>query len=189
MVLINYAQQTVNLKIVYWGPAESGKTSNLKYICQNISSSLRSDLSSIEGEGQQTLLFDHMSLNAGEIKGFNTTLNLFSTAGKNNISEFKDIVLKDADGIIFVADSQTERLQENIQSFEELEVFLSGQERKIPVIIQYNKRDLGNAASLEELEKFLNKRNYPAYEVSASKGSGVFACLKSISNLILTNLQ
>jgi mutual gliding-motility protein MglA len=189
MVLINYSQQTVTLKIVYWGPSKSGKTANLKYICENVSPSLRSELTVLEGEVNQTVLFDYMSINAGSIKGFKTTLNLFGAAADPQNSVFNDIVMQDADGIIFVADTQKERMFENLKSLEELENLIAGQNKKIPVIIQYNKRDLENALSLDEMEKLLNKRNYPAFEASVSKGTGIFACLKSISNLILTDLQ
>ncbi|MFA6988703.1 MAG: ADP-ribosylation factor-like protein [Candidatus Gastranaerophilaceae bacterium] len=189
MVLINYAQQTVTLKIVYWGPYKSGKTANLKYLCENISPMLRSELTVLEGEISQTLLFDYMNIDAGNIKGFKTILNLFGAAADPKSIVFNDIVLKDADGIIFVADTQKERMLENLKSLEELENLIVGQNKKIPVIIQYNKRDLENTLSLDEMEKILNKKNYPAFEASVLKGIGVFACLKNISNLILTDLQ
>lgn len=189
MVLINYAQQTVTFKIVYWGPSQGGKTANLKYICENVSPSLRSELTLLEGKAHQTSLFDYMSLDAGDVKGFKTTLNLFGAAIDPKSSIFKDLMIKDADGIIFVADSQKEKMLENTKSLEELENLISLQKKKIPIIIQYNKRDLENAVSLEELEKILNKKSYPAFESSVQNGTGVFACLKTIVNLILTDLQ
>lgn len=189
MVLINYAQQTVTLKIVYWGPSQGGKTANLKYICENVSSSLRSDLTVIEGDANQTLLFDYMSIDAGDIKGFKTTLNLFGAPVDPKHLVFNDIVIKDADGVIFVADTQPDKIEDNIQSLEALESLIAVQKKKIPVIIQYNKRDLDDLISLDEIEKLLNKKNYPSFEASVKKGTGVFACLKNIANLILTDLQ
>ena len=188
MVLINYAQQTVTLKIVYWGPYKSGKTANLKYICENISPELRSELTILEGEINQTVLFDYMSVNAGNIKGFKTILNLFGSAGDPKSNIFNDIVLKEVDGIIFVADTQKDRLSDNLKSLEELENLVMGRNKKIPIILQYNKRDLENVLSQDELEKLLNKKKYHAIQASDLKDTGDFACLKSISNLVLTDL-
>lgn len=192
MVLINYAENTVQCKIVYYGPEQSGKTTNLKYIYDNIDASLRSELTSIEGEQNNTLFFDFMSVDLGEVKGFKTKYSLYSVPGQKELEAMRKIVLNGVDGIIFVVDSRVDKLNENVESLKALEKTLIDQGislDSIPLVFQYNKRDTENTMPLDELEKALNKNLNPCYEAVAIKGTGVFATLKAISNRILTSLQ
>jgi small GTP-binding protein len=192
MVLINYANNTVNCKIVYYGPGESGKTTNLKYIYEQLGASVRSEMTSLEGLNERTVFFDFLSLDLGEVKGFNTRFSLYTSPGQQECNAARKLILNGVDGIIFVADSQKEKLEENLESLKNLEENLKSYGLSIdnmPIVLQYNKRDLENSADLEDLEKELNPNSHPSFETVASGGTGVFACLKTVSSLILTGLQ
>ncbi len=192
MVLVNYAEKKLTCKIVYYGSGESGKTSNLLYIYNTLDSAIRSDMTCLEGLNERTLFFDFLSINLGDIKGFNTTFSLYTTPGQMEYNAARKIILNGVDGIIFVADSSVEKREENIRSFNNMmenfkEFNLSTE--NIPVVLQYNKRDLPGVLSYEELENDLNKAGFPSFEAVAIEGRGVFAALKSVSNTILANLQ
>lgn len=192
MVLINYSDHRINCKIVYYGPEESGKTTNIDHIYNQLDSSIRSEIVSLEGLNERTLFFDFLSLDLGEVKGFKTIFSLYSVPGQAELNAARKILLNGVDGIIFVADSSPHKLSENINSLNNLSENLKAyglSSDNIPIIIQYNKRDLEDIMPLESLEKELNKNLYPSYEAIAIDGTGVFACLKSITNLILTGLQ
>lgn len=192
MVLVNYANHTVNCKIVYYGPEEGGKTSNLKYIYSQLDPSIRTELTSLEGDNERTVFFDFMSLDLGDVKGFNTRFSLYSAPGQKEHNAARSLVLNGADGVIFVADSRKSKLQENLDSFKNLEENLAElglSFREVPVIFQYNKRDIDDIVSLEEMEEKLNVKKHQSFESVATSGTGIFASLKAISNLILTNLQ
>ena len=192
MVLVNYADRRVNCKIVYYGAGESGKTTNVTYIYNQLDPAIRSELTCLEGINERTLFFDFLSVDLGEVKGFKTSFSLYSAPGQKEFSAARKLILNGVDGIIFVADSRFEKRDENIESFndlkENLRIYGLSLER-IPLVIQYNKRDLDNVLSVETLEKDLNRDGWPSLEAVAKEGSSVFASLKSLSNLILTSLQ
>lgn len=192
MVLVNYADRKVNCKIVYYGAGESGKTTNLNYIYNQLDSAIRSEITSLEGLNERTLFFDFLSIDLGEVKGFKTSFSLYSAPGQKAYNAARKLILNGVDGIIFVVDSRTDKKDENIESLnnlsENLETYNLSLDN-IPIVFQYNKRDLDSIASIENLEKYLNKEGHPSFEAVATEGSGVFATLKSVSNLILSSLQ
>ncbi len=192
MVLVNYADRKVNCKIVYCGTGEGGKTTNLGYIYSKLDPSIRSDMTKLAGVNERTLFFDFLSINLGEVKGFTTSFSLYTAPGQKQYAAARKLILNGIDGIIFVADSRADKRQENIESLkdlvEDLKVYNLTLEN-VPIVFQYNKRDENNILSLETLENDLNKLGYPSFEAVATNGSGVFATLKSISNLILSGLQ
>jgi len=192
VVLVNYADRKLTCKIVYYGTGESGKTSNLTYIHNTLDSAIRSNMMCLEGLNERTLFFDFLSVNLGDVKGFNTTFSLYTTPGQMEYNAARKIILNGVDGVIFVADSSVDKREDNIISFRNMinnfkEYNLLTE--NVPVILQYNKRDLPNILSFEELENDLNKVGFPSYEAVAIEGRGVFAALKSVSNAILENLQ
>lgn len=192
MVLVNYADRKLTCKIVYYGTGESGKTSNLTYIHNTLDSAIRSNMTCLEGLNERTLFFDFLSVNLGNVKGFNTTFSLYTTPGQMEYNAARKIILNGVDGVIFVADSSAKRREENIISFNNMiENFKEYNliPENVPIILQYNKRDLDNILSFEELENDLNQAGFPSYEAVAIEGRGVFAALKSVSNAILENLQ
>lgn len=192
MVFVNYADRKVICKIVYCGAGESGKTTNLNYIYNKIDTAIKSEMTSLEGLNERTLFFDFLSIDLGKIKGFDTSFSLYTAPGQAQYNAARKLILNSVDGIIFVADSRVEKRQENIDSLNNLIDNLKSYGLSfdtIPIIIQYNKRDLPNILSLDVLEKDLNKEGFLSFETVASDGTGVFASLKSISNHILTSLQ
>ena len=192
MVLVNYADRKLTCKVVYYGTGESGKTSNLIYIYNTLDSTIRSEMTCLEGLNERTLFFDFLSINLGDVKGFNTTFSLYTSPGQMQYNAARKIILNGVDGIIFVANSSRDERENNIQSFNNMIQNLKEYNlnlNNIPIILQYNKRDLDNILSFEELEKDINQAGYPSFEAVAVQGQGVFATLKAISNSILANLQ
>jgi len=192
VVFVNYADHKVNCKIVYCGAGESGKTTNLIYIYNKLDSAIRSEMTSLEGLNERTLFFDFLSINLGEIRGFSTSFSLYTAPGQKQYNAARRLILNGVDGIIFVADSRAEKREENILSLEDLSENLKEYNLsfdKVPIIFQYNKRDEANVLSIETLEKDLNKTGAPSFESVATDGSGVFASLKAVSNLVLASLQ
>jgi len=192
VVLVNYADRKVNCKIVYCGTGESGKTTNLTYIYKQLDSKIRGEMTSLEGLNERTLFFDFLSIDLGELRGFNTSFSLYTAPGQKEYNAARKLILNGVDGIIFVADSRIEKKEENIESYNNLIENLKDYNLSIdniPIVFQYNKRDESNILSLEDLEKDLNKEDFPSFEAIAKNGSGVFATLKAISNLILSSLQ
>lgn len=192
MVLVNYADRKLTCKIVYYGTGESGKTSNLIYIHNTLDSSIRSDMTCLEGLNERTLFFDFLSVNLGDVKGFNTTFSLYTTPGQMEYNAARKIILNGVDGIIFVADSSPDKREENIASFNNMMSNLKEFNllpENIPIVLQYNKRDLPKVLEFEQLENDLNKAGFPSFEAVATEGRGVFATLKSVSNSIIKNLQ
>ena len=192
MVLVNYADRKVNCKIVYCGTGESGKTTNLAYIYNKLDPTIRSDMTKLEGLNERTMFFDFLSISLGEIKGFAMSFNLYTAPGQKEYAAARKLILNGVDGIIFVADSRTEKRQENIDSLNDLIENLAVYDLSLdnlPIVFQYNKRDAYDILSLETLEKDLNKDSHPSFEAVATDGSGVFASLKSVSNLVLSSLQ
>ena len=192
MSFINYMAREINCKIVYYGPGLCGKTTNLQYIYERTNPEAKGKMISLATETERTLFFDFLTLSLGEIRGFKTRFHLYTVPGQVFYDASRKLILKGVDGVIFVADSQLERLEANEESVENLKTNLAEQGyslEKIPYVIQYNKRDLPNAAPLEELQNLLNPKGIPYYEAVAPKGDGVYETLKAIAKLILTELK
>lgn len=192
MVQINFALREVNCKIVYYGPGLSGKTTNLEMIRQKVPSANRGELTSIATEGDRTLFFDFMPLDLGKVAGMTTRLQLYTVPGQVYYNATRKLVLQGADGIVFVADSQQDKMEENLESLNNLEENLKEhgvQLSKTPCVMQYNKRDLPNIIPVEELETKLNRYEWPYFESSAITGEGVFPTLKKLAGMVLENLN
>jgi len=192
MSFINYSSREINCKIVYYGPGLCGKTTNLQFIYKKTNPQAKGKMISLATETERTLFFDFLPLALGEIRGFKTRFHLYTVPGQVFYDASRKLILKGVDGVVFVADSQVERMEANIESMENLAINL--QEHgydisKVPFVIQYNKRDLPNAAPLEELKRLLNPRNVPDFECCANSGEGVFETLKAVSKLVLTELK
>jgi mutual gliding-motility protein MglA len=192
MSFINYSSREINCKIVYYGPGLCGKTTNLQYIYKKTSPEAKGKMISLATETERTLFFDFLPLSLGEIRGFKTRFHLYTVPGQVFYDASRKLILKGVDGVVFVADSQVERMEANIESLQNLKDNLSEQGydfAKIPLVIQYNKRDLPNAAPTEELRNLLNTASVPDFEGVAFKGDGVFETLKAIAKLVLTELK
>jgi len=192
MSFINYSSREINCKIVYYGPGLCGKTTNLQYIYANTNQNAKGKMISLATETERTLFFDFLPLSLGEIRGFKTRFHLYTVPGQVFYDASRKLILKGVDGVVFVADSQVERTEANVESVENLRTNLAEQGYdldKIPYVIQYNKRDLSNAAPLDELRGLLNPRGAPDFEAVAPKGDGVYDTLKAIARLILTELK
>ena len=192
MSFINYAAREINCKLVYYGPGLCGKTTNLQQIYARVDPATRGKLISLATESERTLFFDFLPLDLGTIRGFKTRFHLYTVPGQVFYDASRKLILKGADGIVFVADSQVERMEANIESLENLEENLVEQGHTLttlPHIFQYNKRDLPNVVPVADLQSTLNERNTPWFEASAAKGTGVFETLKGAAKLILTDLK
>src|SRR5204862_2149167 len=192
MSFINYSSREINCKIVYYGPGLCGKTTNLQYIYANTNQQAKGKMISLATETERTLFFDFLPLSLGEIRGFKTRFHLYTVPGQVFYDASRKLILKGVDGVIFVADSQMERLEANQESVENLRTNLAEQGyslEKIPYVIQYNKRDLPNVGTVEELRQVLNPASVPDYEAVARTGIGVFDTLKAVSKLVLTELK
>ena len=192
MSLVNYASREINCKIVYYGPGLCGKTTNLQYVYAKTSPEAKGKMISLATETERTLFFDFLPLSLGEIRGFKTRFHLYTVPGQVFYDASRKLILKGVDGVVFVADSQIERMDANVESLENLKVNLAEQGlplEKLPFVVQFNKRDLPNAASKEELHNLLNPRNVPEFEAVAPTGVGVFDTLKMTAKLVLTELR
>jgi signal recognition particle receptor subunit beta len=192
MSFINYSSREINCKIVFYGPGLCGKTTNLQWIYKKTNPDSKGKMISLATETERTLFFDFLPLALGEIRGFKTRFHLYTVPGQVFYDASRKLILKGVDGVVFVADSQLERMEANIESIENLRLNLSEQGYdldKIPFIIQYNKRDLPNVVSLEEMKKALNPRGVPDYEAVAMDGTGVFDTLKAIAKLVIMELK
>src|SRR3989449_11307248 len=192
MTFINYAAREINCKFVYSGPGLCGKTTNIQYIYNKTTPAAKGKLISLATETDRTLFFDFMPLELGTIQGFKTRFHLYTVPGQVFYDASRKLILKGVDGVVFVADSQIERTEANVESVENLRTNLGEQGYdldKIPYVIQYNKRDLPNAAPLDELQNLLNPKGVPHFEAVAPKGEGVYETLKAIAKLILTELK
>jgi hypothetical protein len=189
---INWALQEINLKIVYYGPGMSGKTTNLEYIHSKLDPSLTSELVTLKTKEDRTIFFDFMQIEVGKIKGKKPKFNLYTVPGQVYYASSRKIILNGVDGIVFVADSQKDRMEGNIETLLDLEQNLMEMGfslEEFPWVIQYNKRDLPNAEDIEVLQKKLNFFNVPHFESVAIKGQGVFDTLKAIINLTVQHVQ
>ncbi|WP_136524096.1 GTP-binding protein [Geomonas ferrireducens] len=192
MSFINYASREINCKIVYYGPGLCGKTTNLQYVYQKTAADAKGKMISLATETERTLFFDFLPLALGEIRGFKTRFHLYTVPGQVFYDASRKLILKGVDGVVFVADSQEERMDANIESVENLRINLIEQGYdldKIPYVVQYNKRDLPNVVSVEELRRELNPTGVPEFEACATTGEGVFETLKAIAKLILFDLK
>ena len=191
MVLFNYATKEITAKIVYYGPGLCGKTTNLQFIYESLPSNNKSKMLSLSTKTDRTLFFDFLPLDLGKIRGMRTKLQLYTVPGQVYYNSTRQLVLKGADGVVFVADSQDYALDANLESLQNLEDNLKRQGMKIrelPIVIQYNKRDLPNAMPIAKLEKDLNKLKAPYHESVATKGMGVEETLNGVTQLVLANL-
>jgi signal recognition particle receptor subunit beta len=192
MSFINYSSREINCKIVYYGPGLCGKTTNLQYIYNKTNPETKGKLISLSTETDRTLFFDFLPLSLGEIRGFKTRFHLYTVPGQVFYDASRKLILKGVDGVIFVADSQIERTEANIESVENLRTNLAEQGydlEKLPYVMQYNKRDLPNVAALDELRQLLNPTGQPEFEAVARTGVGVFDTLKAAAKLVLTELR
>jgi hypothetical protein len=192
MVQINFARREVNCKLVFYGPGLSGKTTNLEIIHKKVPDTARGNLTSIATEQDRTLFFDFMPLDLGQVAGMKTKLFLYTVPGQVYYDSTRKLVLQGADGVAFIADSDPNRMNDNIESFKNLEKNLKDygvDMRKIPLVIQYNKRDLPGALSVQELNAKLNWVGAPVFEAVAVKGEGVMQTLKGISKLVVDRLN
>ncbi len=189
---INFALKEVNCKIVYYGPGLSGKTTNLEVIHAKAPVTNRGELTSIATEGDRTLFFDFLPLNLGNVAGMKTKFQLYTVPGQVFYNSTRKLVLQGVDGVVFVADSRRGKLEENIESLENLRENMAEYGLTLqttPFIIQYNKRDLADIHTVEELDKALNTVNAPTVEASALTGEGVFPTLKKLAGMVLENLN
>jgi len=192
MTFINYAAREINCKIVYYGPGLCGKTTNLQYIYDRTNPAAKGKLISLATETDRTLFFDFLPLDLGTVRGFKTRFHLYTVPGQVFYDASRKLILKGVDGVIFVADSQLERMEANVESVENLRLNLQEQGYdldKLPYVIQYNKRDLPNVAPLHEMRALLNPTNVPDFEAVAPIGTGVFDTLKATAKLVLIELR
>jgi signal recognition particle receptor subunit beta len=191
-MFVNWALQEVNLKIVYYGPGLSGKTTNLEFIYHKLDPSLRGDLITLKTREERTLYFDFLQLEVGRIKGMKPKFNLYTIPGQVYYSYSRKIILRGVDGIVFVADSQPDRMTENLDSLMDLEQNLISDGHTLqsfPWVLQYNKRDLPRVLPVNELNARLNFHGVPALEAVASRGIGVLETLKSAIHGVVGRVQ
>jgi len=191
MTFINYASREINCKIVYYGPGLCGKTTNLQHIYDKTNPGAKGKLISLATETDRTLFFDFLPLELGTVRGFKTRFHLYTVPGQVFYDASRKLILKGVDGVIFVADSQVERMDANVESLENLTTNLKAQGYDLATmayVLQLNKRDLPNVAPVEEMKKILVKKNEPVIEAVAATGQGVFETLKGVAKLVLAEL-
>jgi len=189
---INYATKEINCKVIYYGPGLGGKTTNIQYIYENTQQEHRGKLVTLSTENERTLFFDFLPLSVGDVRGYQTRFHLYSIPGQTFYEVSRQFILKGVDGIVFVADSQPERMEANIESFESLEKSLDSQGYdlgKLPFVFQYNKRDMPGAVSIKELEATFNPMKRQYFEAVANRGKGVMETLQCISQLVIKELK
>ena len=192
MSFINYSAKEINCKIVYYGPGLCGKTTNLQYIYNRTNPNARGKMISLATETERTLFFDFLPLALGEIRGFKTRFHLYTTPGQVFYDASRKLILKGVDGVVFVVDSQIDRMEANLESLENLEDNLIEQGydlATLPFVLQYNKRDLANILAVDELKEMFNPTGVPEFEAQASSGEGVFDTLKGIARKVLIELK
>lgn len=192
MSFINYSSKEINCKIVYYGPGLCGKTANLQFIYKKTAPDKKGKLISLATETERTLFFDFLPLALGDIKGFKVRFHLYTVPGQVFYAASRKLILKGCDGIIFVADSQVERAEANVESFDDLRFNLEEHGFDLdtmPLTMQYNKRDLPNVVPSEEMDTMLNKRNVPWFDCVAVTGTGVFETLKAAARQVILELK
>ena len=191
MTFINYASREINCKIVYYGPGLCGKTTNLQWIYDKTNPNAKGKLISLATETDRTLFFDFLPLELGTVRGFKTRFHLYTVPGQVFYDASRKLILKGVDGVIFVADSQVERMDANVESIDNLQINLKAQGYDllaIPFVLQLNKRDLPNVVPVDEMVRELRKKGEPVFEAIAPKGVGVFETLKGVAKLVLSEL-
>ena len=192
MSFVNSVSKEVNCKIVYVGTGLSGKTTNVQYIYENTQTERAGKLVSLSTENERTPFFDFLPLSVGEVRGYKTRFHLYTIPGQTFYEASRDFILKGVDGVVFVVDSAPERMEANLDAWENFQQSLERQGydmARIPLIFQYNKRDLPNAASIEELENTFNLMKRPHFEAVANRGEGVMLTLESISQMVMDALR
>ncbi len=192
MALLNYQKKEINAKIVYYGPGLSGKTTNIQFIYKKLKPEHKGKLMTLATQTDRTLFFDFLPVELGEIKGLKTRFQIYTVPGQVYYNATRKLVLKNVDGIVFVADSQRKMLNDNIESLKNLEDnlrFYNRNLKDIPIVFQYNKRDLPDILSIDELQQALNKYNFPYFEAVAHTGQGVLQTLTTVSKLVLQKLR
>jgi hypothetical protein len=192
MSFVNYSSREINCKLVYYGPGLCGKTTNLQYIYAKTAPDAKGKMISLATETERTLFFDFLPLALGDIRGFKTRFHLYTVPGQVFYDASRKLILKGVDGVVFVADSQIERMEANIESLDNLQTNLAEQGydlSKMPFVVQYNKRDLPNAAPMSQLRPVINPTDVPEFEAVAPTGVGVFDTLKAVAKLVLTELK
>ncbi len=193
MSLVNFTAREITCKIVYYGPGRSGKTTNLQYVFGRVPESRRGRMVSLATHGDRTLFFDFLPIELGSISGFTTRFQLYTVPGQSYYNATRKLVLQGADGVVFVADSQARRFDDNLESMQNLQENLLDQGvdiRQLPVVLQYNKQDLPADLVLTpaEMDDVLNFRAVQSFGADALHGSGVFETLKGVSELVLRRL-
>jgi mutual gliding-motility protein MglA len=192
LTFINYVAREINCKIVYYGPGLGGKTTNLQYIYQITSTENKGKLISLATETERTLFFDFLPIDLGQIRGFRTRFHLYTVPGQVFYDSSRKLILKGVDGVVFVADSQEERMDANLESVSNLAENLKEQGfdlAKIPYVLQLNKRDLAGAMPAEDLKQLLLIKGEPVIEAVATQGDGVLTTLKAVARQVLVDLR
>jgi len=191
-MFLNWKLRELNLKIVYYGPAMSGKTTNLQYIHARTNPKLRGELVSLKTREDRTIFFDFLQLELGQLKGLKPKFNLYTVPGQVAYEATRRLVLQGADGIVFVADSQMSRLADNVQAFKTMHRHLQDlglSPQRVPCVVQFNKRDLPNLAPVPVLKRLFVPNGTPCFESVATNGVGVFETLKATINLVVSQAQ
>ena len=192
MSFINFAAREINCKIVYYGAGLGGKTTNLQVIYQKTADQQKGKMISLATETERTLFFDFLPLDLGSVRGFKTRIHLYTVPGQVFYDASRKLILKGVDGVVFVADSQVERMEANIESIRNLEQNLKEHGfdlATVPYALQFNKRDLSNVEPAEDMYRTLNYKREPTFEAIATTGVGVFDTLKSVAKQILIELK
>jgi len=192
MTFINYSAREINIKLVYYGPGLGGKTTNLQWIYQKTDPETKGKMISLATETDRTLFFDFLPLDLGTVRGFKTRFHLYTVPGQVFYDASRKLILKGADGVVFVADSQEARMEANIEALKNLEKNLREQGydlKSLPYALQFNKRDLPTAVSVEEMYRLLNYKEEPTFEAVATRGMGVFETLKAVAKVVLMELK
>ena len=192
MPFINFPAREINCKLVYYGPGLGGKTANLQWVYDNTVTQQKGKMISLATETDRTLFFDFLPLDLGTVRGFTTRLHLYTVPGQVFYEASRKLILKGADGVVFVADSQPDRLDANLETLDNLKEHLHEHNLDfgtIPYVLQLNKRDLPNAATREELTRALQLKGEPVTEAVAIRGEGVFETLREIAKLVLAELK
>jgi signal recognition particle receptor subunit beta len=189
---VNYGSREVNCKLVYCGPSGAGKSTNLHRIHATVDPAARGKLITLSTGRQRTVFFDFLPVDLGTVRGFKTRFHLFTVPGQPFYDQSRKLILRGVDGLVFVADSQLERMEANLESLESLETTMAEQGldvADVPFVMQYNKRDLGNVVPVADLETALNPRALPGFQACARQGEGVFDTLKGLAKLVLTDVR
>ena len=192
MSFINFAAREINCKIVYYGPGLGGKTTNLQWIFERTGEQQKGKMISLATETERTLFFDFLPLDLGTVRGFKTRIHLYTVPGQVFYDASRKLILRGVDGVVFVADSQEERMDANVEALENLQENLKEHSydfNRIPYVLQLNKRDLPNAMPVDTLRQELMKKDEPVIEAIAFQGQGVFETLKAVAKLVLIELK